>query len=70
MLALLFGLMLLAIFLIVLASHFISTNLYRRLVRGGNSYPKTIRVIAFIASFLVIFLVVAYLFITNVRFER
>ncbi|HWK03765.1 MAG TPA: hypothetical protein VNS58_09040 [Puia sp.] len=64
------GIFLLILFLIGLASHFLSTKLYRRLVRTGNSNPKTIRVVTFVFSFLMIFTVLAYLFIINIRFER
>ena len=68
--ALFLGLFLVILFLIGLAAHFLSTQLYRRLVKTGNTYPKTIRIITFVASFLVIFVVVAYLFLINLKFER
>jgi hypothetical protein len=65
-----FGILAVVLFLIGLVSHFLSTRLYLRLVKAGNSNPKTIRVITFIASFLIIFLLIAYLFVINLRFER
>jgi hypothetical protein len=64
------GIILLLLFLIGLGAHSISTNLYRRLVRTGNPNSKAIRIVTFIASFLVIFIVVAYFFIISFRFER
>jgi hypothetical protein len=64
------GIFILILFLIGLASHFLSTKLYRRLVRIGNSHPNTIRVVTFLVSFLVIFTVLAYLFLINLRIER
>ena len=64
------GIFLLILFLIGLASHFLSTTLYRRLVRAGNSSAKTIRVVTFLFSFLVIFAAIALLSLYNLRIER
>jgi predicted PurR-regulated permease PerM len=65
-----FVLFLVILFLIGLAAHFLSTQLYRRLVKTGNTNPRTIRIISFVGSFLVIFVVLAYLFLINLKFER
>lgn len=60
----------LVLFLIGLASYFISTKVYRRMVSNKNSWAWVMRVLTFVASFLVIFIVVVYLYLSNVRLER
>ena len=65
-----FGVFLLILFLIGLASRFLSTQLYRRLVRSGNRNARGYRIAAFIVSFLVIFFGLAVVFLMNLRIER
>jgi hypothetical protein len=61
---------LMTLFLIGVASHFLSTRLHRRLVRAGNRYARGYRIAAFIVSFLVIFVGLALVLVLNVRIER
>ena len=66
--ALFFG----VLFLIAVASYFISTGIYKRLVRSGNTraFTISIRVVAFIVSYLLIAATIFYLIMRNVRLER
>jgi uncharacterized BrkB/YihY/UPF0761 family membrane protein len=61
---------LMILFVIGVASHFLSTRLHRRLVRAGNRHARGYRIAAFIVSFLVIFVGLAAVFLMNVRIER
>ncbi len=64
-----YAVLLFVLFLIGLAAHFLSTQLYRRLTRKGNPNARGYRIAAFIVSFFVIFVaVVIYVFINNVKF--
>ena len=56
--------------LAALASHFISTRIYNRLVQNEKKGATTIRVVSFIASFLIIIVSLFLLFIYNIRIER
>ena len=56
--------------LIVVASYFISAEVYAVLLRKGSASPKAKRVLTFIGSFLLLFVLIAYLFISNLRIER
>jgi hypothetical protein len=58
------------LFLTGIAAHSLSTTLYRRLTREGNSYARAYRVAAFIVSFLVIFAAVFLFFMYSFRIER
>jgi len=64
------GALLLFLFLVGVAARFLSTQLYRRLVRAGNPNARGYRIAAFIVSFLVIFVGLAFVILTNVRIER
>ena len=55
---------------IVAASYFISAKVYAVLLKNGNGSAKTIRAVAFVASFLIIFFIIAYIFLMSFRFER
>ena len=61
---------LITLFLIGVASHFLSTRLHRRLVRAGNRNARGYRIAAFIVSFLVLFVGLAVVFLMNLRIER
>jgi hypothetical protein len=56
--------------LIIVASYFISAEVYKVLVKNGKGSAKTVRVLTFIGSFLVLLVVIAYVFLANLRFER
>jgi hypothetical protein len=43
---------------------------YAVLLKNGNGSAKIIRAVAFVASFLIIFLIIAYIFLVSFRFER
>jgi formate-dependent nitrite reductase membrane component NrfD len=58
------------LFLIGLAAHSLSTALYCRLTREGNSYARSYRVATFIVSFLVIAAIVFFVIAYNLRIER
>jgi formate-dependent nitrite reductase membrane component NrfD len=58
------------LFLIGLAAHSLSTRLYRRMTRKGNSNARGYRIAAFILSFLVITAVVFFVIAYNLRIER
>jgi predicted PurR-regulated permease PerM len=65
-----FVILLLILFLIGFAAHAISTQIYKRLKKTGNPYPRTWRVATFIGSFLVILGTLFWILITNLRIER
>jgi predicted PurR-regulated permease PerM len=65
-----FVILLLILFLIGLAAHSISTQLYKRLKKTGNAYPRVWRVVSFIGSFLVILGTLFWILIENLRIER
>lgn len=52
------------------ASFFIALRVRRQLLKGGNKYAKTISVLTFIGSFLIIFVAVVFIITYNLRFER
>ena len=52
------------------SANFLSLQLHRRLVKIGNPYARTYRIIAFIVSFLVIFLGLTFVILYNIRIER
>lgn len=64
------GVFAIILYLIGLASYFLSRQLHRRLVRAGNPYARGYRIAAFILSFLVIFVGVAIVILMNLRIER
>jgi hypothetical protein len=53
-----------------LAARFISSGVYRYLVRIGYPHPATMRVASFIASFIAIFLTLAFIILSTFRFQR
>ena len=65
-----FGTVAIVLFLIGLASHFVSRRVYRNLVKSGSSSAMTIRIVVFIASYLVIAATLVLLIIKNVNFGR
>jgi hypothetical protein len=66
----LIGVFFLILFGIGQISNFLSTILYRRLVKVGNPNAYGIRIATLIGIFLAIFLTLAYLFLINLRFQR
>lgn len=66
---------LLAIFLLMVAlslggAMLVSGIVYKRLIKSGSKYPKTIRVIVFISGFAVIFITIYLVAAHNIRIER
>jgi len=66
---------LLAIFLLMIAlplagASFISSIVYKKLVKSGSKYPKTVRVVVFISGFAVIFIAIYLIAAHNIRIER
>jgi len=64
------GIFLIVLFLIGLASHSISTYLYKRMEREKEKNAKALRVVTFAASFVLIFVVITYLFMISVPWGR
>jgi hypothetical protein len=66
------GFILLAVvlFVIAVASHFISTGVYNRIVRSGGKNAVVLRIIAFIVSFALIAAILCVIIARNVRIER
>ena len=58
------------LFLIGLASYFISDKVYFRMVKAGKRSAKTIRVLTFIFSYVLIFAVIWLIIVMNLRFQR
>jgi predicted PurR-regulated permease PerM len=58
------------LFLIALASYFISDKIYDRLVKAGKRSAKAIRVLTFVFSFVLIFAVIWAIIIMNLQFIR
>ncbi len=59
------------ILLVVLASYFIASTVYRRMVRGGSKGGAiAVGIVTFFASAFVIGIAVLYLIFSNVRLER
>jgi hypothetical protein len=59
-----------SLFIIGLAAHFISLGVYRSLIRAGYPDPVVMRVVTFIASFIVIFLIAGWILLSALRFSR
>lgn len=68
--AIFLAIVILVLFLIGLAAHFLSTQLHRRLVRAGNRYARAYRIMTFIFTFLLLFVGVAIVFLLNLPFTR
>gem|GEM_PF-2880629 len=60
----------LGVVLVILASYFISTAVYRRMKRGGSKAAMAVSILSFFASVFVIGVTVLYLIFSNVRLER
>lgn len=60
----------LGVVLVILASYFISTAVYRRMKRGGSKAAMVVSILSFFASVFVIGVTVLYLIFSNVRLER
>lgn len=58
------------IILVVLASYFISSTVYRRMVRGGSKAAIAVSIVTFVASVFVIGITVLALIFSNIRMER
>jgi len=63
-------LILIALFLIGIASYAISNVVYKKIIRSETTGAKVLRVVSFIVSFLIISFGVAYLVLSNVTLER
>jgi hypothetical protein len=61
---------LIALGIMIVPSYFISLAFYRRLHANGNKNALGIRVLVFILSFCAIALLLFFLIIDNIRFER
>jgi predicted PurR-regulated permease PerM len=61
----LYALLFFVLFLIGLAAHFLSTQLYRRMTRKGSANARRYRIAAFILSFFIICIAVAFFVILN-----
>jgi len=58
------------IILVVLASYFISSAVYRRMTRGGSKAAMAVSIVTFFASVFVIGITVIALIFSNIRLER
>jgi len=67
---LLFLLLILPFAVAAFAAYFISAALRNKLTKAGNKYAKTISIVAYLGSFLIIIAVLYILIVYNVRFER
>jgi hypothetical protein len=67
----LFTLILIVVLVFMLyGSHLISTKIFDVLKKKGSSNARAIRIITFIASFLIFFVSVALLFLYNITLQR
>jgi predicted PurR-regulated permease PerM len=65
----LYALLFFVLLLIGLAAYFLSTQLYRRMIRKGSANARRHRIAAFILGFFVICIAVAfYIIFNNVKF--
>lgn len=65
-----YGSVAIVLFLIGLASHFVSRRVYRSLVKSGSTRARTMRILTFIFSYLLIFVTLVLLIINNMQFRR
>jgi hypothetical protein len=52
------------------AAYFVSAGFYRHLVRTGYAHPTLIRVVSFVASFIVVFFILGCIALSAFRFQR
>ena len=60
----------LALVVIALVAHLISTLIFRRMKKNGSKSAVTVRVLTFIGSFLVIAVTIWIILMYSIRFER
>lgn len=58
------------LFLIALASYFISDKVYDRMVKAGKRSAKTVRVLTFTFSYVLIFAIIWLIIVMNLQFVR
>ncbi len=52
------------------ASYFVSSRLYRKLVKSANKYPVLLSVLTFVGVFLIIIAAILFIIVSNMSFER
>lgn len=65
-----FIILILPIIIGLVAGYFVALLVYNKLLKAGSKYPKTIRVITYIITFLLVTGTIYVLINDNFRFER